>query len=121
MLVFHMNIYAVIFANVFFSLIMCILNSKSLFRYCKFRQEYRRTYIIPAISAILMGVVVYAVYKVVLMGCHSNALATLLAIFMGMLTYSIFITRLGGITEAELRGFPKGGMIISVLKKIKVL
>ncbi len=121
MLVFHMNIYAVIFANVFFSLIMCILNSRSLFRYCKFRQEYRRTYIIPAISAILMGLVVYAIYKLVMIGCHSNALATLLAILMGMLSYSLFITRLGGITEAELRGFPKGGMIISVLKKIKVL
>ncbi len=121
MLVFHLNIYAVILANVFFSFIMCILNSRSLYKYCKFRQEYKRTYIIPAISAALMGLVVYAVYRLVLMGLHSNALATLVSIFMGMLTYSIFITRLGGITETELKGFPKGGMIVNILKKIKVL
>jgi stage V sporulation protein B len=121
MFVFHTNIYAVILANVFFSLIMCIFNSRSLYKYCGFKQEYKKTYVIPAIASALMGIVVFAVYKLVILALHSNTLATFVGILAGMLSYSIFITRLGGVTEEELKNFPKGGMIVKVLKKIRVL
>ena len=55
MLGLDLNIFAVIIANACFGLIMCILNARSIRRYSGYRQEVRRTFFVPAVSAAGMG------------------------------------------------------------------
>lgn len=55
MYAFQLNIYAVVYANAFFGLLMCVLNAYSVKKYSGYRQEIRRTFVIPGISAAHYG------------------------------------------------------------------
>ncbi|GHU44301.1 stage V sporulation protein B [Clostridia bacterium] len=117
MLVADLNIYAVVLANTFFSLLMCFLNGRSIKKYARYRQEIPRTFVIPAISSLFMGGGVYGVYhllmKLTQMGGISerllSALATGLSIVLGMVIYFFFMILLRGLSESDLRSFPLGG------------
>ena len=54
-----LNIYAVVWANIFFAVMMCILNSLSIARYMRYRQEIIRTFLVPLISSAVMGGAAY--------------------------------------------------------------
>lgn len=117
----HLNIYAVVLSNVCFALIMCLLNGRSIAKYMDYKQEIKKTFVIPGISSLLMGVVVFAVYKLTMMLCNINSLCTILAIFAGMIIYLVLLIRLKGITPDELVNFPKGSMFLRIFKKIHLM
>ena len=108
-------------ANTFFSLMMCILNGRAIRRYLKYQQEVRRTFIVPAISALIMGAVVYGVYALLMKALGINMVATVLSIVAGVCVYGIVLLLLRGLRENELRSFPMGGMIVKVAKKLKLM
>ncbi len=116
-----LNIYAVVIANACFGLIMCILNGRSLRKYSGYRQEIKRTFIIPAISSLGMGVVVYLVYTLVLYLIRINTVATVLSILAGVFTYFTLMLLLRGVTEKELLRFPKGTVLVRIAKKMHLL
>lgn len=120
MLVFHMGIYAAVLSNVFFSFVMCVLNSRSISKFSGYRQEWKQTYILPAVSALVMGIAVFCAYH----GLHlflPNAVSTMISILVGVLVYAFVIVRIGGLTESELRNFPKGNTLVRMLKKLHIL
>ena len=45
-----MNIHAVVWANIFFAFLMCVLNSRSIAKYMRYRQEVRRTFFVPLLG-----------------------------------------------------------------------
>lgn len=115
------NIYAVVIANAVFGLIMCILNARSLRRYSGYRQEVKRTFLVPAIASAGMGVVVFLVYRLVLYLIRVNAAATLISIVAGIVTYFILLLMFRGVTEKELLRFPKGKLIVSVARRMHLM
>ena len=50
-----------------------------------------------------------------------NALCTVVSIFAGMIVYAVALLLIKGITEQELRSFPKGTVIIRFAKKLHLL
>ena len=64
LMIFHMSIYGVVFANIVFAFVMCILNARTIARYARYSQEYKKTFVLPAISACVMGAVAWGVYKI---------------------------------------------------------
>ena len=57
LVVFKMNIFAVIGGTIVFSFSMCVLNQKALRREIGYKQERHKTFIIPLMASIIMGVV----------------------------------------------------------------
>ncbi|MFQ9703827.1 MAG: polysaccharide biosynthesis C-terminal domain-containing protein [Enterocloster clostridioformis] len=47
LMIFKMEIYSVVFANIIFALVMCLLNGHAIARFARYRQEYKRTLILP--------------------------------------------------------------------------
>lgn len=121
MLGFDLNIFAVILGNMFFGLVMCILNARSIRKYSGYRQEVRKTFLVPAISSAAMGIVVYLVYKLFLYLLRSNMIATVLAIAAGVITYAVLLLLLKGLSEQEILRFPKGRTLVSLAKKMHLL
>ena len=91
MYAFQLNIYAVVYANAFFGLLMCVLNAYSVKKYSGYRQEIRRTFVIPGISALIMGVAVYLSYQLALYLFRVNAIATVFSIFIGVIVYAVVL------------------------------
>lgn len=121
MFVLKLNIFAVVFANAFFGFMMCILNAYSVKKYSGYKQEFKRTFLIPGISAVVMGVVVFLVYKLILYVFRINSIATLISILFGVVTYAVFLLLLKGLTEEEIRKFPKGASLVRLAKKMYLL
>lgn len=120
MFIFKLNIYAVIYANAAFGLIMSILNAMSLHKYAGYKQEIVKTFVIPTLSAVGMGVIVFFVYKL-LMILKINIIATILSIGVGAIAYFVILLLAKGVTEVELRRLPKGHLLVSLAKKARLL
>lgn len=121
MYAFKLNIYAVIFANAAFGLIMSVLNALSIRKYVGYKQEIVKTFLIPGLAAGIMGVVVWAVYRGLLYLLRINAIATVLSIIIGALVYFALMLLLKGMGEAELRRLPKGHLLVKLAKKAHLL
>ncbi|MCR4841749.1 MAG: polysaccharide biosynthesis protein [Eubacterium sp.] len=121
MYVLNMNIYAVIWANTFFALFMCVLNSMSIRKYLRYNQEIVRTFVIPCICSVIMGGVVFGFYKLTINLCGINSLCTVFAIAVGVVVYTLAIVLLKGVTREEILEFPGGGRIVGILAKFRLM
>ena len=51
----------------------------------------------------------------------SNLIATLIALIFAVFTYFTLLILFKGVTEEELRGFPKGAKLVSLAKKMHLM
>ena len=116
-----MNIHAVVWANIFFAFLMCVLNSRSIAKYMRYRQEVRRTFFVPLLASALMGAAAFGVYHGLYVLCKSNAISVLVACIAAVIVYGVALLVLKGLTEEELLGFPKGRTLVRIVKKLHLM
>ncbi len=128
----NLNLYALVMATCFYSFMMCLLNSMCVRKYLHYHQEIKKTFVIPAISALIMGVFCYLFYQglytiakftlaLLLPGRLVIALCMGLAILFAVFVYFVLELKLGGVTETELVNFPKGRSLTRAAKKFGLL
>ena len=110
-----LGIYAVVYANILFALLMCILNQISIRKYLRYKQEVPRTFVIPLISAILMGIVVFAFYSLLIKFAGNNV-STPVSMILGAFVYCFCILRLHGVREEEINEIP-GGVLFAAIAR----
>ena len=113
----NLNIYAVVYANIFFALIVSVLNAFAIKRYINYRQEWYKTFIVPGISSIIMAAAVYIAYSA-FHAFTGNTISTVLSIIVGVVVYCVGLVTFHGITIEEIATFPKGHLLIRLLRKI---
>ena len=116
----NLNIYSVLYSNIIFALVVCILNALSIRRYIFYQQEYRKTFIVPAISSIIMAFGAYAVWYVLHL-VLGNSISTVLAIIAGMIIYAIALVVFKGLTREEMMKLPKGYLIARLFTRLGLL
>ena len=116
----NLNIYAVLYSNAVFALVVCVLNALTIRRFIFYRQEIKKTYLVPLISSIVMAFGAYAIWYVLHL-VFGNSIATILAILFGVVIYLISMVAFRGLTEDELKKVPKGDLLISVFHKMGLL
>lgn len=101
---------------------MCVLNNLSIRKHLRYRQEIKRTFIIPLVSAALMGVVSRVLYNVlysILGGTSLGMLISLIiAVVVAVVIYFAALLAMRGLRERELMKFPKGYLLVKVAKKL---
>ncbi|HKL79349.1 MAG TPA: polysaccharide biosynthesis protein [Mobilitalea sp.] len=116
-----LSTYALVIGNVTFALVVCILNWLSIEKYLRYKQEILRTFVIPSVSAGLMGVATYFVYK----GLHnltgSNIISTLLSLLTAVIIYLVLLLFMKCLDEEELNNLPKGKSLVRLLTKLHML
>lgn len=117
----HLSTYALVIGNVTFPLVVCILNWLSIEKYLKYQQEVIKTFVIPFVSAGLMGVAAYFTYYGLDQLSGSLILSTVVAILVAIVLYGVLLIFLRGVNEEELSFIPKGGSIVRLLKKMHLL
>ena len=118
--VFKWNIYAVVTSKIVFAAIVCLLNARDLFKACGYRQEKVKTFLIPTIASLIMGLVSFGIYKLLAMLIGSMA-ATVIALIAAIAVYGISLIMLGGVSENELREMPAGTKLVKILKTIHLM
>lgn len=116
----NLNIYAVVYANIAFALIVCILNGISIKRFIGYKQEFYKTFIVPAIASVIMGFAAFIIYSF-FNAFAGNTVGTFMGIIAGVVVYGVGMVAFHGITIEELSMFPKGHLIIKMLRRMGLL
>ena len=117
---FKMNIFAVIGGTIVFSFSMCVLNQRALHREIGYKQEKMKTFVIPLMASIIMGVVAL-ISQMILEIILPPKIATVLTLLVAVIVYGVALLLLGGLTEEEILAMPKGHLLVKVLKKVHLL
>lgn len=115
-----MGIHAMVYANILFAVIVCILNWLAIRKYLKYRQELVRTFVIPAIASVIMGVVI-VVIDLALQKVAGNLAVVILGITLGVIAYFVAMVLLKGIDENDLKKMPGGRTVLTIAKKCKLM
>ncbi|MBR5314756.1 MAG: polysaccharide biosynthesis C-terminal domain-containing protein, partial [Clostridia bacterium] len=96
--------------------LITVLNMIFLARLVKFKPNFAATYLRPIISSLIMGAVVFGVYKIAepLLG---NLIGVVASIGVGVVVYFVAMLVSKGITEDDVKGLPKGEKIAKILFK----
>ncbi len=117
----NLSIYAMVLGNVTFPMVVCILNWLSVEKHLNYQQEVIKTFIIPTISAGIMGALAGITYW----GLHtltSNVMLSLvLSVILAVIIYFMVLIFLKGVNEEELFAVPKGHVLVKGLKKLHLL
>lgn len=120
-LVFHMGIFSMVFANILFAVIMCFLNHRSIRKILGYRQEVKKTILLPAVASAVMGAAAVGVYKLIHLGIQSNAVCTLGAVAAAVAVYGVLLVKFGCLDEDELHQMPGGTRLLQVFRKLRLM
>lgn len=119
------GIYSLPIAVTVYSFMMCLLNGIAVKKATGYHQEIEKTFVLPLVSSAIMGLVVAGIYYgltlTVLKGYLGNAVALLLSVAIGGLTYFAAALKLGVMSKKELLGIPGGSMIVKFAVKLHLL
>lgn len=116
----NMGIHAMVYANILFALIVCIMNWLAIRKYLKYRQEVIKTFAIPMISSVIMGVVI-VVINIALHKFVGDFVVLFLGIVLGVTAYFVAMVLLKGIDENDLKKMPGGRTVLTIAQKCKLL
>lgn len=117
---FNLGVYALVIGNVTFALLVCILNWISVGKLLNYKQEVKKTFIIPTVCSLIMGVIAYMVY-VLLDKVIPSSLSTLFAVLVGVVVYGVLLLVFKDVTEAELIEMPFGRTLARIAVKMHLL
>lgn len=117
----NLHIFALIYGNIVFSFCMCVLNLRSLSKLIDYRLDIQKMCGATFVASVIMGVVTFLVYKGCIYVIHSNILSTLIAIIIAVIVYALFMVLTRGVTEDELYMFPKGKTLVRILYRMHLL
>lgn len=117
----NLDLHAIAIANTLYSGLICVLNQMAVRRAVGYRQEITKTFVIPFLASAFMGAVAWAVYEGLLLLTASSTISVIPAILLGAIVYFVLLLLFRGLTEEELRGFPKGYLLVKVAKKCRLI
>lgn len=115
------NLYSIAIANTVYSGMMCVLNQRAVRKAIGYKQEIVKTFVIPGLAAVFMGAVAWAVYQLFYLLTASMKISVIPAVAVAAVVYFVMLILLRGMTEQELRGFPKGYLLVKLAKKCKLM
>ena len=126
---FKLGIYSVVIANIVFAFVMCLLNGFSIRRAARYRQEIKKTFLLPALCSVFMGAAAYGVYRGLLAalpwaarsGRVGMAVLVVPSVAAAMAVYGLLLVRLGAVNEEELREMPMGTRLTRIFKRLRLL
>lgn len=116
-----LDLYSLVIANTVYSGMMCVLNQWAVSRAIGYRQELAKSFGVPLLSSALMGAAARAVYELVYLLTESMRTAVLPAVAVAVIVYFVMMLLFEGLTEEELRGFPKGYLLVKIARRFSLL
>lgn len=118
--VFNMGLYGVVISCVLFALIMCILNWLAIRKYLNYQQEIVRTFVIPTVSSIFMGLVAW-LSNFLISKALSSFVSLAISIALSVCVYFVLLIKLKGVKEKEIRSFPGGNLMAAIVRFFRLL
>ncbi len=115
------NVIGAIISTTVCYLIASLLNFITLRKVTKIRPDYNGIFFKPTIASIVMGVFCYFSYKFIFYFSKSNAISTLVSIFIAIIAYLVSLAVIGGFKREDLSLLPMGRRLISILEQYRLI
>lgn len=109
-----------VYANILFAALVCILNAVSIARYTGYRQEFLRTFLIPCAASAAMGGAAWGIHALCVKAV-GNGISTAAAIGVAIVVYFLLLILLKGVNAQELLGMPGGAKVLAVARKMRLM
>ncbi len=109
-----LGIYALLIGNITFPLLVCLLNWHSVEKYLNYKQEVLKTFGVPFVSSLAMGLVAFLIYHGSYFLIKSNAICIIISIAFAVLVYFFLLLLLKCFSEEELKDIPMGSRIARI-------
>ncbi|MBE5864715.1 MAG: polysaccharide biosynthesis protein [Lachnospiraceae bacterium] len=116
-----LDLYSLAIANTAYSGMMFLLNQWAVRRAVDYKQEVLKTFGAPLLAAVFMGAVAWAVNAGLYLLTESVVISVVVAVLVAVMVYFVMLLVFRGMDEEELRGFPKGHLLVKVAKKVGLL
>lgn len=116
-----LDVMAVVFANIIFSLVMFVLNHLAIRRFIGYKQELVQTFIIPLIASAAMSIVSFGIYHLFRLFLPVTT-SCIIAIVIAAIVYFGVMIAFRGFREEELKRVPiVGKVLVTLLQKFHLL
>lgn len=122
-----LNLYALAIAMLVYSLIMCILNQISVRKHLGYGLDLFEIFWKPTVASFIMGAIAWLVYHglylIIPIGVYSlkNRVCLSITIVVAAMFYFALIVKMKIMNEEEMRTLPKGGLLVRVARKMRLL
>ena len=86
-----LGVYVLVFGNCTYAFQVCYLNQKALRKKIGYKQEIKRTYVLPLIASSIMAVAVLGIYYGLFTLTHRVFLPLILSVVVGVMVYFVLI------------------------------
>lgn len=112
-----LGLYSLVIANCFYGLQVCFLNQKSLRKKTHYRQEIRRTYVLPLVAALIMGIVAGGCYYGLFALTKKVFIPLIISVIVGVITYFVIILYMYAEHPKDLQAIPYLNRVVYKMKK----
>lgn len=116
----ELNAYALMICNVLFAFIVSALNWRSVAKHLEYKQEIKKTFLLPLTASVFMGVSTRCLYDFLHLAL-SASVSCVLSILFAIPVYFSALLVLKVVTKEEILRMPKGALMVKVLTKLKLL
>lgn len=129
-----LDLYALCIATISYSFLMCLFNQIAIRKHLKYHQEMMRTFLLPFVASIWMGLaaggtyygIVYLV-RVISQDMEAevtklqNVMYLAAALVIAVLIYFILVIKLGVVSKKELQSMPKGTVLLRIAGRLHLI
>lgn len=102
-------------------LVASLLDLWALTKYTRIKLDYRSIFIKPLLSASVMGLSCFLLYKLSYIITSSNNISTIISILVAIIVYAVVLLLIKGLTLEDISLFPFGENISQILIKLKLI
>lgn len=116
-----LNLYCLAIAMIVYSFSMCILNQISVRRCLGYQMDLINIFLKPALASLVMGASAWGIYRGLYALLPINIICLGIAIIIAVIVYFVLAVKFKIIEEAQMRAMPKGGLLVKLAKKMRLL
>lgn len=113
--------YALMICNILYALVVCVLNYRALSKEIGYRQELKKTFVLPLLSSLIMGLFGRVVYQLLVKTGLYVSVSSVVAIVVCIPVYFVILIVLKGVGREELSKLPMGNRICKIFVKLRLL
>ena len=109
-----LGILAVVLAIIIYSVLICILNDRSMKKYLSYKNKWVDAYLIPFLASIPMALAAWLLFMGVYFLIPSDLLGLAVSVPLAAVVYVVLYIVIARVPEEELRAFPFGGILVRI-------
>lgn len=121
LLLMKLSVYSIVIAEIALSVTTLTLNYMFIVKNYNYRQEIKKTFLIPTACTLIMGVFTSLSYHGIHLICRNRLILVLIPMIFAVISYVLSLVFLKGLTKDDLKQFPKGHLILKFFEKIKLM